>query len=115
MDGLIDTLARNPEILAGIFFLFVAAAVIRFVSGWVVKAGAVLVVLVLLGVVSSETAKGWALDGLRAGAAFMQEAFVYVVLDGGDEGSTATEVPGASPAATDSSADEGAPAPDPGG
>lgn len=81
MDGFLDFIAQNPEILAGIFFFLVAGAVIRFVSGWLIRAGVVLVVLVLLGVVSSETAKGWALGTLDAGVDALVEAFEYVVLD----------------------------------
>lgn len=81
MDGFLDFIAQNPQILAGIFFFLVAGAVIRFVSGWLIRAGVVLLLLVLLGVVSSETAKGWALGTLDAGVDALVEAFEYVVLD----------------------------------
>jgi hypothetical protein len=100
MEGILDTLARNPQIIAAAFFFIVAGAVIRFVSSWLARAGAVLVVLVLLGVVSSETAKGWALGTLEAGADFFVEAFDQVVLDeepglaeGGEDGTGGSDAP----------------------
>lgn len=96
MEGILDTLARNPQIIAAVVFFLVAGAVIRFVAGWLARAGAILVVLVLLGVVSSETAKGWALGTLEAGTEFVVEAFGRVVLDEDGAGSPAAGAPASS-------------------